>query len=456
MNNQTTTNSTSFQPTLLRPSAVLIDGAVTEGLEIEVTEGRISAIRPTTGPENLGGKLLIPGFVNAHSHAFQRGIRGWVQWSSTSDNFWSWRDRMYRLANSLDPEGVEAVSALAFLEMLEAGFTAVGEFHYLHHQADGTHWDDKNELAKRVVNSGRDVGIRVALLRVAYGRAGAGLPPTDQQRRFCDTGPEAVLSAISELRRSREVVGDPCVTVGLAPHSVRAVPDSWLREFAGFDGPIHTHIDEQKGEVEQSLAEYGKRPCHVFAESGLVTPRFTGVHFTWPDTSEIDLLRSLGGGVCACPTTEMDLGDGFLPIERLTGVDLSIGTDSHARIDPFAEIRALELHARARLGRRNVLVTSDDPNALAARLLEVGSLGGAKALELNGGRIAVGLDADLVTLSMVDPPTSTGPVLPNIVFASGPQMVRDVWVAGRQVVQDGQHPHRRRIIDRAKAALAEA
>jgi formimidoylglutamate deiminase len=452
--NQNTTNSTSFQPSLLRPSAVLIDGVVTEGVEVEVTEGRISAIRPMTGPENLDGKLLVPGFVNAHSHAFQRGIRGWVQCSSSKDNFWSWRERMYGLANSLDPDGIEAVSSLAFLEMLESGFTSVGEFHYLHHQTGGIQWDDKNELAKRVIAAGRNVGLRVALLRVAYGRAGAGLPPTQEQLRFCDTGPDEVLSAIADLRSSQEVAGDPCVTVGLAPHSVRAVPDSWLREFSVFDGPIHTHIDEQQGEVEQSLAEYGKRPCHVFAESGIVSPRFTGVHFTWPDLGEIELMRSLGGGVCACPTTEMDLGDGFLPIEHLAGIELSIGTDSHARIDPFAEIRALELHARARLGRRNVLVTSDDPNALAARLLEIGSLGGAKALELNGGRITVGADADLVSISIADTPTSTGPVLPNIVFASGPQSVRDVWVAGRLVVAEGKHPQRQKIIERAKAALS--
>jgi formimidoylglutamate deiminase len=363
---------------------------------------------------------------------------------------------MYRLANSLDPDGVEAVSALAFLEMLEAGFTSVGEFHYLHHQVGGAQWDDRNELAKRVIAAGRDVGLRVALLRVAYGRAGAGLPPTDEQRRFCDTGPDAVLSAIAELRSSPEVADDPCVTVGLAPHSVRAVPDSWLREFSSFDGPIHTHINEQNAEIEQCLAEYGKRPCHVFAESGVVSSRFTGVHFTWPDSSEIELLKSLGGGVCACPTTEMDLGDGFLPIESLAGVELSIGTDSHARIDPFAEIRALELHARARLERRNVLVTSDDPSALAARLFEIGTLGGAKALELNCGRIAVGAEADLVTLSMTDTATSTGPILPNLVFASGPQSVRDVWVAGEPVVVDGMHPQRREIIARAQRALARA
>jgi formimidoylglutamate deiminase len=149
----------------------------------------------------------------------------------------------------------------------------------------------------------------------------------------------------------------------------------------------------------------------------------------------------------------MDLGDGFLPIEHLEGVNLSIGTDSHARIDPFAEVRALELHARARLGRRNVLVTSADPNALAARLLEIGSKGGSRALELNGGSIAVGADADLVALSIDGTPTSTGPLLPNIVFASGPQSVRDVWVAGKRVISDGKHPERRAIIERAKAVL---
>ena len=434
----------------------MFNGAPREGMEVVLEGGRIASIGESRGEVNLPNRLVMPGFVNAHSHAFQRGIRGWVQHAVGEDNFWSWRDRMYGLANSLDPDGIEAVSRLAFLEMVEAGFTSVGEFHYLHHQPDGTPWDDPNELSKRVISAARDVGLRINLLRVAYARAGAGKGPAPGQRRFCDPSAAAVLKHVDDLISSDAVTGDDAVTVGLAPHSVRAVPSSWLSEFASFDGVIHAHVDEQGEEIDQCLGEYGLRPIEVFSYAGLLNPRFTAVHLTWPDNRELQLLRRSGAGVCGCPTTELDLGDGFLQVEYLDGVNLSIGSDSHARIDPFAEMRALEWHARARLGRRNVMVASEDPSALAARLAEIGSLGGARALGLDTGELRVGAMADLIAIDLDHTALATGPVLPNVIFSGGPELVREAWVGGRQLLEGGRHPGRREIIEAANRALQAA
>jgi formimidoylglutamate deiminase len=419
----------------LLPDLCFVDGTLTPGLAVSVSDGRIRAVGPAEGlrpgpddtVERLPGRALLPGFVNAHSHAFQRGLRGHVQYGAGGDSFWTWRERMYALATSLDPEGVERVSARAFEEMLRCGFTTVGEFHYLHHAPDGAPYADPDELALRVAAAAEAVGIRLVLLRVAYARSGHGVAPNPLQRRFLDRDPSDVLAAVERLRGRG-------LNVGLAPHSVRACPAEWLRAFAGFDGPVHAHVDEQPAEIAASLAEHGARPLHVFAQAGLVTERFTAVHLTHPDDGEIATLREAGGRVCACPTTELDLGDGFLPAERLEGVPLCVGSDSHAQIDPFAEVRSLELLARARLGRRNVLPHPPDPDALAARLLACGTAHGADALGVDAGRIAPGRLADLVAVDLDHPALRDARPLPAIVFAGHPGVVREVWVGGRRVV----------------------
>lgn len=408
----------------LLPDAVYLDGSLRSDVAVSFAEGRITEVGPPPpGATRLPGKVLLPGFVNAHSHAFQRALRGHVQHAEGPDSFWSWRERMYTLATSLDPEGVEHISALAFREMLAAGFTTVGEFHYLHHQADGTPYADPDELALRVLAAAETVGIRVVLLRVAYARAGFGVAPNPRQRRFIDPSPDHALAAVARLRARGHLAG-------LAPHSVRACPADWLRAFAAVEGPIHAHVDEQPGEISQSLAEYGRRPLHVFADAGLVGPRFTAVHLTHPDEAEIAALG--GASVCACPTTELDLGDGFLPLDRLQDVSLCIGSDSHAAIDPFAELRAIEWHARAVGGRRNVL-RHEGPDGLAARLIDIGTVGGARALGLDTGRIAVGLPADLVAIDVTGLRYQEARLLPALVFNGAPGDVTDVWVAGRRV-----------------------
>jgi len=356
---------------------------------------------------------------------------------------------MYGLANALNPDGVEAVSALAFLEMALAGVTCVGEFHYLHHGPDGSPYADPDELALRVIAAARRVGIRIALLRVAYARPGFGQAPNPLQRRFYDADPEAVLAAASRL----EAQPDPAVTAGIAPHSVRAVPRDWLEVLSGFEGPIHAHVSEQPAEVEQCLEEHGVRPLELFSEAGLVHERFCAVHFTWPTEQEISRLRQSGGRVCACPTTEMDLGDGFLPIEELGGIPVCVGSDSQVRIDPLAEVRALEWHARARLGRRNVLSPPGERDGLALRLLEAGTRVGADALGVEAGDVIPGQWADLMCLEVSRFAQSEAALLASLVFSADARCVRDVWVGGRRIVTNGHHNEAVTIRANAKAVL---
>lgn len=436
----------------LLPDLLWADGALRTGRAVRLAgdrvDGVVSAADVPAGAHTtrLAGRALLPGFVNAHSHAFQRGLRGHVQWGAGTDSFWTWRERMYRLANALDPDGIEAVSALAFLEMAAAGFTTVGEFHYLNHAPDGAPYADPDELALRVVAGAEAAGVRIVLLRVAYGRAGFGVAPNPLQRRFVDGGPDGALAAVERLRARG-------IAAGLAPHSVRACPADWLRAFAGFSGPVHAHVDEQPAEIEASLREHGKRPLHVFADAGLVTSRFTAVHLTHPDDAEVAALRAAGGRVCACPTTELDLGDGFLPISRLDGVGICVGTDSHALIDPFTEVRSLEWHGRAVAGRRNVVAASEDPDGLAARLLAAGTVEGARALGVEAGEIRAGALADLVAVDLDAVALAGARPLPGIVFAGHPGMVTDVWVGGRRVVEERRHAGARAIVERAERAL---
>jgi formimidoylglutamate deiminase len=406
--------------------------------------GQIAAVR--AGGAVGGRRLALPGMVNAHSHAFQRAFRGHVQWRPAGrDDFWSWRDRMYAVANALDPDGVEAVTALAFLEMAEAGFTTVGEFHYLHHRPDGVPYGDPDELAQRVIAAANRVGIRLVLLRVAYARAGVGQPLRDDQRRFGDRDPDDVLRAIERLRRAH-----PEVRVGLAPHSVRAVPVDWLRAFAGFDGPVHAHVSEQPAENEACAREHGASPTAVFAAAGLVSPRFTAVHLTHPCPGDVDLLAAAGAAVCACPSTELDLGDGFLPVDARLRLRTCLGTDSHAAIDPWRELRDLEAHARGLAGRRNVLAPDGERDGLAERLLRAGSVEGARALGGGGEGIEAGAPADVVVLDLDRPAADGAPPLASAAFVAGPDWVDEVWVAGRRIVAGGRHMDREAI--RAAAA----
>lgn len=292
--------------------------------------------------------LTLPGFVNAHSHGFQRAMRGLTE----GGDFWSWREAMLHEAEGLTPETVRTGYAATYREMLAAGYTAVGEFHYVG-VAEG----------RAAIEAARDVGITLVLLHVAYARA--GLPRFRQ-----DT--------VADYLRQVDAFRATGVTVGIAPHSVRACPPDWLRELGrhaeGEGLVLHVHACEQPKEVEDCIAEYARRPIELLADAGCLGPRTTVVHATHASDAELDLLAQAGARVCVCPTTEANLGDGFVPVERLLerGIPVAIGSDSNVRIDPLEELREIEGIARRQTLRRNVIPPE--------RLLEMGSKEGAAAL----------------------------------------------------------------------------
>lgn len=327
--------------------------------------------------------LVIPGLVTAHSHAFQHGLRGDTQRAGgETGSFWSWRDAMYRLAEGLTPERIGALSQRAFRELRRAGVVAVGEFHYVHHQADGTPYKDRTILADTVIRAALSEGLRITLLRVAYARAGAGRSPEGAQRRFCDPSPDAVLRDVETLRARWK--NDARVRIGLAPHSVRAVPAEWLRPLhdhaRAHHMPFHMHVAEVEGEVRDCLAEHGLRPVELLGREGVLDERFVAVHGTNLTHHEARLLGEAGASVCVCATTERDLGDGLADLQSLrdAGVRLCTGVDSHVITDPLEEMRALETHERLRQ-RRRVSFVAPEGRTPAEQLLLEGSAYGAQA-----------------------------------------------------------------------------
>jgi formimidoylglutamate deiminase len=305
------------------------------------------------------GTLRLPAFATAHSHAFQRALRGRGQRPRGAfgvEDFWTWRAAMYELASSLTPQSIHAISLVAFRELARAGVRTVGEFHYVHHQPDGTPYDDRTVLADAVVLAAKQAKLRIALLRVAYHRAGPGREPEAGQRRFCDPSVDDVLRDVDALRL--RYANDPEVVVGLAPHSVRAVPPSWLaplREYADRHAmPFHMHVAEQAREVDECLAETGRRPVELLADNGVLSGRFVAVHATNLLPHEARLLGTARAFACICPTTERDLGDGLpdLGALRAAGVRLCTGVDSHVLVDPIEDLRALETHERLRTRTR--------------------------------------------------------------------------------------------------------
>lgn len=434
----------------LQPEALIWGGRLMRHVALAIaadgTCDTAGAPPPDAEVERLPGKLLLPGLVNAHSHAFQRLLRGRTQAQapgSPLDDFWTWRETMYRAASALDPDGVAIASRQCFLEMARAGITTVGEFHYLHHAPDGRPYADPLELALRVVSAAREVGLRIHLLRVGYARPGFNASPEPRQRRFYDPDPDAFLGAVAALEQ--RLRPDPLVTVGAAPHSVRAVPRPWLEAVArARPATVHMHVAEQPREVEACLAEHHRRPVELLQDLGLLDTRFTAVHAVHLVPHEVPLLAR--SSVCACPLTERDLGDGILPADALAaaGTTLCIGTDGQSEIDPLGELRALEGNLRLQRGRRLILPpTGEGPDALARTLLDVATHGGARSLGLDVGRLAPGRPADLCAVDLAHPALLGAPedgLLAAVVFSAPPSAVTDTWVQGRRVVQDGRHP----------------
>jgi formimidoylglutamate deiminase len=301
--------------------------------------------------------MRLPALCTAHSHAFQRAMRGLAQRPRPErDDFWTWRGQMYAVASSLTPESLHQVSLTAFRELARAGVRTVGEFHYVHHQPDGTPYDDRTVMADAVIDAAKQARLRIALLRTAYHRAGPGRDPEPMQRRFSDADVDAVLRDVDTLRAKWR--NDPDVVIGLAPHSVRAVPPYWLTplgDHAAFHSmPLHMHVGEQSGEVDQCVVETGLRPVELLADHGCLSPRFVAVHATNVLAHEAKLLGDANAFVCICATTERDLGDGLPDLSRLrsAGARLCTGVDSHVLVDPIEDLRALETHERLRTRAR--------------------------------------------------------------------------------------------------------
>ncbi|NUO51394.1 MAG: formimidoylglutamate deiminase [Polyangiaceae bacterium] len=331
----------------------------------------------------LGDRIALPALASAHSHAFQRGMRGRAQrpGPAGTDDFWSWRTAMYELAASLDPESIYAVSRVAFEELRRRGVLTVGEFHYVHHQPDGSPYDDRTVMSDAVIRAALDARLRIALLRVVYHRAGAGRPPEGAQRRFSDDRLDDALGDVEALRARWRA--EPRVRIGVAPHSVRAVPPGWLGDIAAFakDGelPLHMHVAEQPAEIEACLEETGRRPVELLADRGVLSSRFVAVHATHLAPHEPELLGEAGAGVCLCPTTERDLGDGLPDVSALAaaGVRMSVGVDSHVSTAPLEDLRMVELGERLRTKKRVVL--RPEGRTLAEHLWAIGSTEGAHA-----------------------------------------------------------------------------
>jgi len=349
-------------------------------------------------------RLALPALATAHSHAFQRAMRGDAQrpGPTGSDDFWSWRTAMYALADTLDPESIFDISSLAYRELYAAGVRTVGEFHYVHHQPGGAPYEDRVVLADQVIRAARAEGLRIALLRVVYTRAGAKRPPEGAQRRFSDADLDHAFADVETLEG--RWAHDAGVRIGVAAHSVRAVPPSWLRpiaEFAARGGRmLHAHVAEQPAEIEACLAETGKRPVELLADEGVLGPRFVAVHATHLLAHEARLLGEAGAGVCLCPTTERDLGDGLPDVTalRAAGVRLSMGIDSHVVTAPMEDLRCIDLGERLRTGKR--VVVRAEGRTPAEELWRIGSSLGDEACGFSdaGGALEVDLEAPELAL----------------------------------------------------------
>jgi len=392
--------------------------------------------------ERLPRRALLPGFVNAHSHVFQRLLRGRTQHGSADaghDSFWTWRDRMYAEAAALTPDSLYAVATDCYREMLGAGYTAVGEFHYVHHAPDGTPYDDPLAMSRAVMAAASESGIRLVLLPVAYQRAGFDQPPHALQRRFYFPDADGYLRLVDDLRSA---LRDPRQSVGVAPHSVRAVSEEWLAPIARYaheqELVIHVHASEQAAEVEDARRHRGRTPIEILAGQGVLGRVTTLVHATHATEEDCRLIVASGTRVCVCPTTEGDLGDGIAPYASFVahGIPLAIGSDSQARIDPLEELRWAEWSARLRYGRRRVLTRG--PESPGALLMEAGTRGGAASLGLDAGGLAPGQWADLVAVDL-DHPSLRGAapddLRDTLIFGAGREVVTDTWVGGQRIVR---------------------
>ena len=416
------------------------------GVRVSEEDGVITAVAPTASPApddvRLAG-LVLPGLADAHSHAFHRALRG--RTAAGGGTFWSWREAMYGVAGRLDPDRYLALARATYAELALAGVVTVGEFHYLHHGPGGTRYADPNAMSEALVQAAADAGVRLTLLDTCYlagGLAPDGHLPLDPvQARFSDGDVDTWAARMARLPPRDGV------RLGAAVHSVRAVPAERLPDVvaAAGAGPLHVHLSEQRAENDACRAVYGCSPTELLAEHGVLGPRTTAVHAVHVDDRDVALLGGSRTGVCACPTTEADLGDGIGPFRRLAdaGAALCLGSDQHVGADLLGEACALEQHERLRSGERGRFTPQELLDALTG--------GGHAALGWpDAGRISPGSRADLVAVSLRSPRTA-GIDPAAAVLVAGAEDVTTVVREGRVVVADGRH-----VLGDVAALLREA
>ncbi|MGD9800443.1 MAG: formimidoylglutamate deiminase [Parvularculaceae bacterium] len=427
-------------------------------VSITVNDGRISEIIADSAPAQgaFHADTLLPALSNLHSHSFQRAMAGMTEYKSGGrDSFWTWRDLMYRFAQAIRPEEVEAIAALVFMEMLEAGYAAVGEFHYLHHQPGGAPYAALDELSQRIFAAAAQTGVGLTHLPVLYIYGGAGKkPPSAEQARFCNDVDR--FNRLVETARGKLPLEDSAI--GIAPHSLRATAPDDLAAALGAhpSGPVHIHIAEQPKEVDDIRAWLGARPVEWLLANAPVDRRWCAVHATHMTPGEAAALARSGAVAGLCPITEANLGDGpFIgPAYLEAGGAFGVGSDSNVRISLTEELRMLEYSQRLRDLSRNILTR--DGAGVGETIYLGAARGGAQALGRNAGAIEAGRLADLVAMDTRTPALcalAESRLLDGLCFAADDRVVTDVWSAGRHVVKSGRHVVRDNVIARHETAI---
>jgi len=448
--------------TALFAATAFLPNGWTENVRLEIAPAGDLASCETGGPEGaerLAGTVL-PGMPNIHSHAFQRAMAGLTERAGGGDSFWTWREVMYGFVAKIDPEDLQAIAAQLFVEMLKAGYTAVAEFHYLHHDRDGRPYDDRVVMSEALVAAAAEAGIGLTLLPVLYQTGGfGGQPAGPGQRRFLN-GVDDILAMIDTLRRRHR--GNPDVRLGLAAHSLRAVPPAALdHAVAGLrrldpDAPVHIHIAEQLREVEECLAWSGQRPVDWLLDHAPVDARWCLVHATHMTPAETARLIAAGAVAGLCPTTEANLGDGLFPFADFVGKGRwGIGSDSHISVSPIEELRLLEYGQRLTTRERNIAGRASTGSSGRA-LWSAATALGASVIGRPVGALAPRCRADLVVLDD-DGPALYGrngdSLLDALVFAGNANPVRDVMVGGKWVVRGGAHIREGEVFRRFRATV---
>jgi len=439
----------------------LLPAGWAESVRLHISpDGMISGIEtgPAQGGDDLLHGLVLPGMPNLHSHGFQRlmvGLTGEV--APGKDSFWGWRETMYAFANRLTPECLTDCMGWLFAEMLASGYTACAEFHYVHHQSDGKPYDQRAEMAFRVMQAADNTGIGLTLLPVLYQVSGFGSKQVEpHQKRFRNSLP-GFLALLADCERA--TAGNALQRVGVAPHSLRAVPApalaALLDSIPDPEMPVHIHIAEQPAEVDECLQAYRARPVEWLLANAQVNKRWCLVHATHTEQAEREQAARSGATAGLCPSTEADLGDGFFETEQWlrSGGAFGVGSDSNLRVCPGEELRLLEFVARLRSGKRQVL---RDPDRQCGRFLyEQAAAGGARALGQAVGRLCGGSRADLVELDVSHPNLagrSGDECLESLVFGGDRGMIRSVFVGGTQRIFDGLHADAEQLRDRFLSA----